>query len=129
MPRCFRASLLPRDRFRAIADGAFEYPSEEGRLSEVHVPPSIERMNWGAFHEVPETTPIYFNGNIERFINITNFDWDCINLYTSDFNSSVWSVIILTGCLIVLIAGVAVLSRIKRKQILRAETEEEHGES
>lgn len=112
-----------------IADGAFEYPSEEGRLSEVHVPPSIERMNWGAFHEVPETTPIYFNGSIERFINITNFDWDCINLYTSDFNSSVWSVIILTGCLIVLITGVAILNRIKRKQILCAETEEEHGES
>lgn len=111
-----------------IADGAFEYPSEEGWLSEVHVPSSIERMNWGAFHEVPETTPIYFDGSIERFINITNFDWDCINLYTSDFNSSVWSVILLTGCLIVLIAGVAVLSHIKRKQILRAETEEEHGE-
>lgn len=112
-----------------IADGAFEYPSEEGCLSEVHVPSSIERMNWGAFHEVSETTPIYFSGSIERFINITNFDWDCINLYTSDFNSSVWSVIILTGCLIVMIAGVVVLSRIKRKQILRAEAEEEHGES
>lgn len=112
-----------------IADGAFEYPSEEGCLSEVHVPSSIERMNWGAFHEVPETTPIYFSGSIERFINITNFDWNCINRYTSDFNSSVWSVIILIGCLIVLIAGVVVLSRVKRKQILRAETEEEHGES
>lgn len=112
-----------------IADGAFEYPSEEGWLKEIHVPASIERMNWGAFHEVPETTPIFLDGSIERFINITDFDWDCINLYTSDFNSSVWSVILLTGCLIVLIVGVAVLSHIKRKQILRAETEEEHGES
>ena len=111
-----------------IADGAFEYPSEEGWLSEVHVPSSIERMSWGAFHEVPEITPIYFGGSIERFIDITDFDWDCINLYTSDFNSSVWSVVILSGVLIVLGVGMIILNHIKRKQSSIAETEEEYGE-
>lgn len=111
-----------------IADGAFEYPSEEGWLSEVHVPSSIERINWGAFHEVPEITPIYFGGSIERFIDITDFDWGCINLYTSDFNSSVWSVVILSGVLIVLGVGMIILNHIKRKQSSIVETEEEYGE-
>lgn len=111
-----------------VADGAFEYPSEEGYLSEVHVPSSIERMNWGAFHEIPENTPVYFDGSIERFIDITNFDWDCINLYTSDFNSSVWSVVISLGVLIVLGVGMVILNLIKRRQSAATETEDRYGE-
>lgn len=111
-----------------IADGAFEYPSEEGYLSEVHVPSSIRRFNWGAFQAIPEAVPVYYDGSIEEFIDITNFDWDCINLYTSDFSSSVWSVVILSGILIVFAVGIVVINYMKGKQHSTAEVEDEYGE-
>lgn len=112
-----------------IADGAFEYPSEEGYLYELHVPASIRKFNWGAFHVIPKTVPVYFAGSISEFINKTDFDRDCINLYTSDFSSSVWSIGILYGVLIVLGVSMIILNHIKRKQNSAAETEEEYGES
>ena len=81
-----RTCYIP-DGITIIADGAFENLSKEGYLREVYVPSSIECFNWGAFYDIPETVPIYYDGTIEKFIDITNFDRNCINLYTSDVNS------------------------------------------
>lgn len=111
-----------------IADGAFEYPAEEGCLSKIHVPSSIENFNWGAFYEIPQNTPVFFDGDLDRFIDITNFDWDCINLFTSDFLPSVWSIVILSVSFILLVSGMIILNSIKRKHILMVETEDDYGE-
>lgn len=111
-----------------IADGAFEYPSEEGYLSEIHVPFSVKCFNWGAFHEIPETVPVYYDGSIDDFIDITDFDWDCINLYTSDFGATVWTAVILSGVFIIFVVGVIITNYIKRKQDSNTEVEEEYGE-
>lgn len=108
-----------------IADGAFEYPAGNGVLSEIHLPATIEKINWGAFQEIPKAVPVHYAGSIHNFIEVTDFDWDCINLYTSDFTSAVWSVSIIFGVFGDSVVALVVVENIKRKQATANEKEDE----
>lgn len=111
-----------------IADGAFEYPSEEGFLTEIHVPSSLVRFNYGAFYDVPNKTPVYYDGTIEDFIDITNFDWKCINLHTTDFRTTIWAVVALGGVFTVFTIGIIVIDRLKKRNMQETEEEDEYAE-
>lgn len=111
-----------------IADGAFEYPSEEGFLTEIHIPSSLTRFNYGAFYDVPDKTPVYYNGTIEEFIDITNFDWDCINLHTTDFRTTIWAVVSIGGILVIFTTVIIVVNHLKKRDTQEIEVEDDYAE-
>lgn len=114
------------DGISIIADGAFEYASDPNQLCKIYVPSSIKKFNWGAFSEIPKTTPIYYDGSIKSFSAKTNFDWDCVNLYTTDYTSSVWAIIFLSGILSLLIISITVINYRNKKQNMSVELEEQN---
>lgn len=111
-----------------IADGAFDYPSREGFLTEIHMPSSLVRFNYGAFYDVPYKTPVYYNGTIEDFIDITNFDWDCINLHTTDFKTTIWAVVSIGGILVIFTTVIIVVNHLKKRGIQETELEDDYAE-
>ncbi len=108
-----------------VADGAFEKLSESYLLEDVHVPASLKKFNWGAFRDVPSGVPVHFDGTIHKFIDITDVDWDCINLYTKDYSSTIWSVVITTLITLAFTIGILTFNYVKKKHVVE-ETEDEY---
>lgn len=111
-----------------IADGAFENLSEESSIKEVHVPSSVKKFNWGAFVDVPEKIPVYYSGSWNSFVSKTEFDWDCINLHTTDFKTTIWSVVTLSGVFVLFVSGMVIFNNLKKRYDQEAETEDEYAE-
>lgn len=111
-----------------IADGAFEDLTEESPIKEIHVPVSVKKFNWRAFADIPERTPVYYSGSWNSFLAKTDFDWDCINLHTTDFKTTIWSVVTLSGVLILFVAGIVVFNNLRKRYEQETETEEEYAE-
>ena len=111
-----------------IADGAFEDLSEDGCIEEIHVPSTINKFNWGAFLDIPEKTPVYYSGSWHDFVSITEFDWDCINLHTTDFKTTIWSVVTLGSVLVLFVSGIVIFNRLKKRNEQETETEETYDD-
>lgn len=111
-----------------IADGALENLSEAGCIKEIHVPSTIKHFNWKAFYVISEKTPVYYSGTWKKFVSISDFNWDCINLHTTDFKTAIWSVVTLSGVLIIFVSGMVVYNHFKKHYEQETETEEEYDE-
>lgn len=111
-----------------IADGAFEDLTEESPIKEIHVPVSVKKFSWRAFADIPERTPVYYSGSWNSFLAKTDFDWDCINLHTTDFKTTIWSVVTLSGVLILFVASIVVFNNLRKRYEQETETEEEYAE-
>lgn len=111
-----------------IADGAFENLSEESPIEEIHVPSTVKKFNWGAFVDVPEKIPVYYSGSWNSFVSKTEFDWDCINLHTTDFKTTIWSVVTLSGIFVLFVSGMVIFNNLKKHYGQETETEEEYAE-
>ena len=87
------------------------------------MPSSLTQINYSAFKDVPNTTKVFFYGTIQRFINITDFDWDCINLYVKGFRTTIFASVLLTSVLVVLVVWFVLINKKKEK------TEDEQNEN
>lgn len=103
-----------------IADGAFDYPSENGSISEIHIPSSVEQLDIYTFSGVPDTVPIYYDGNV------SNFGYEDLNLYTADFYTLVWAMVAFIGALCVFVLTVWISDSYKKRHNQSEETEEEY---
>lgn len=91
---------------KVIADGAFEYLSEESVLSSIHIPSSVINLNCSAFYGVSNTIPVYYDGTVKEFEDIANYDLRYTNLYTNDYYVAIWSIVVLVGVYCVFTIGV-----------------------
>lgn len=72
--------------------------------------------------------PVYYSGSWNSFLTKTDFDWDCINLHTTDFKTTIWSVATLSNVLILFVASIVVFNYLKKRYEKETETEEEYAE-
>ncbi|MGN1168965.1 MAG: hypothetical protein ACI4RB_02495, partial [Acutalibacteraceae bacterium] len=100
--------------------GAFDYPSENGSISEIHIPSSVEHLDIHTFNGVPDTVPIYYDGNV------SDFGFEHLNLYTADFYTLVWAVVAFIGALCVFVLSVCISDHYKKRHRQSEETEEEY---
>ena len=109
-----------------IAEGAFEFLSEKGNLRIINIPHSLQSVCWDVFYDVPDNVSVHYDGTLYEFAHITDFDWNFINLYTTDFHLIIWTVVILVGFLIAFVISLLVYNRIHKKKQMKKENSYGH---
>ncbi len=103
-----------------VADGALDPAIESKSLEAVYLHKNIRAINAEAFLPLRHDIPLYYGGDYYSFNADTNFDIDCIDVYTTDFYLA------MTACIAVILAVMFIgplYLRIEKKKRMKEEGE------